>query len=173
MKKFFAASLLCLSVMANAADVTILTTNVPATRGNTTVETRFSVDTVMKETFAKVEVTEAITAYIQVCNNGGYYGPGGYYPGRNYPGRYPHPGNYNCRSVPQVRYNSILTDKVKIEGMTMNGDEVIYQGAEGDVVCGKMGKSRVFRVKTFFLSGKCELVGKIANGKLTVKFKTK
>ena len=59
----------------------------------------------------------------------------------------------------------------------MNGDDVIYQGAEGDVVCGTMGRSRVFRVPTFYLSGKCDLEGTIVkeNGmnKLSVKFKTK
>ena len=170
MKKLFVASLLVISsAFAQAAEVTVLTTNVPATRGQTMVETKFHVDTEMKEAFAKVEVTEQVTAYVRVCNGGGYYGPG--YPGRY--DRYPYPGNYNCQTIPQYRYNTVLTDKAKIEGMTMNGDDVIYQGAEGDVFCGRMGKSRIFRVKTFFKSGKCDLVGKIANGKLTVTFKTK
>lgn len=61
--------------------------------------------------------------------------------------------------------------------MTMNGDDVIYQSAEGDVVCGTMGKSRVFRVPTFYLAGKCDLVGTIYNengvSKVSVKFITK
>lgn len=158
---------------AQASDVTVLTTNLPATQGHTSVDTKFHIDTEMKEAFAKINVNEAITIYVQDCSgNGGYYGPG--YP---YPGPYrPYPGNY-CRSVPQTSYRSILTDKVKIEGMTMNGDDVIYQSANGDVVCGYMGKSRVFRVPTFYLSGKCDLVGKIVNvngaNRLTVTFRTK
>jgi hypothetical protein len=58
---------------------------------------------------------------------------------------------------PYIKIMTILSDKVKIEGMTLNGDEVIYQAPEGDVVCGRMGKSRVFRVSTLLLSGKCNL----------------
>lgn len=172
MKKFLAISLVLASTaFAHASEITVLSTNIPATRGNTTVDTRFYIDTEMKEAYAQVSVDEQVTVYVQDCSYGGYYGP--------YNPRYPrpYPGNYYCRTVPQIRYNTILTDKVKIEGMTMNGDDVIYQGTEGDVVCGKMGRSRVFRVPTFFLSGKCDLVGTIAqeNGikKLTVKFKAK
>jgi hypothetical protein len=59
----------------------------------------------------------------------------------------------------------------------MNGNDVIYQGTEGDVVCGTMGTSRVFRIPTFYLSGKCDLVGTIYNengvSKVSVKFVTK
>jgi hypothetical protein len=119
-----------------------------------------------KEAFAKINVDEQITVYVRDCSGGGYNGPG-------YPGPYrPYPGNY-CRTVPQTSYRNILTDKVKIEGMTMNGNDVIYQSAMGDVVCGYMGVSRVFRIPTFYLSGKCDLVGKIVGNKLTVTFRTK
>lgn len=171
MKKFFAISMiLATTAFAHASEVTVLSTTVPAARGYTDVDTRFYVDTDMKEVFAKVEVTEAVTVYVRDCS-GGYYGP--------YNPRYPrpYPGNYYCRTIPQTRYSTILSDRVKIDGMTMNGDEVIYQGQEGDVVCGKMGRSRVFRVPTFYLSGNCSLEGSISqlNGikTLTVKFKTK
>lgn len=188
MRNFLAATLLLTSTaFAFAADVTVLTTNLPATRGYTTVDTGFYIDTEMKEAYAEIEVDEQITVSYQDCSYGGNYG-GGYYGGgryggpvrgggygRPYPGPYgrPFPGNY-CRTATRTESNTILSNKVKIEGVTMNGDDVIYQGADGDVVCGNMGRSRVFRVPTFYLSGKCSLQGKISevNGvkQLTVKF---
>jgi hypothetical protein len=165
MKTVIIASLVLASTaFAQASEVTILARNVPATRGYTKVNTKFHVD--MKEAFAKISVNEEVTVYVRNCN----YGP------KN--PRYPQPyhGRY-CQTYPQTQINTIFSDKVKIEGMTMNGDDVIYQDAEGDVVCGTMGRSRVFRVPTFYLSGKCDLVGKIMTQnvvqKLTVKFVTK
>lgn len=164
MKSVLIASIVLASMAsALASEVTVLTTNLPASRGHTSVDTKFYIDTDMKEAFAKINVDEQVTIYVQDCSGG--YGPG-----------YPYPGNY-CRTVAQTSYRNILSDKVKIEGMTMNGDDVIYQSAEGDVVCGTMGRSRVFRIPTFYLSGKCDLVGKIVNengmNMLTVKFVTK
>lgn len=171
----FASMLIASTAFAHASEVTVLSTEVPSTRGHTSVETKFHIDTDMKEGFAKINVQEQFTVYVRNCN----YGPGhGFpYPGPRGPGYpYPYPGQY-CHTMPQTQYRTIMTDKVKIEGMTMNGDEVIYQGAEGDVVCGKMGYSRIFKVPTFYLSGKCDLEGRIVrqNGvnKLTVKFITK
>ncbi len=168
------------SAVAQATTITVLETNLPATRGFQSVDTKFYIDTDMKEGFAKVVVDEQITVYVQECNYGGGYGGGypipgrgGYGPGRGgYGGGYPAPIPY-CRSVPQTQYRSILTDKVKIEGMTMNGNDVIFQGAEGDVVCGTMKNSRVFRIPTLYLTGKCELNGTIRNNMLTVTFRTK
>jgi hypothetical protein len=170
MKTLIIASIvLASSAFAQASDVTILSANLPATRGYTTVDTKFFVDTEMKEAFAKINVDEQVTVMVRDCSGG--YGPGGRpYPGPGYPGRY-------CRTIPQTQYRTLFSDKVKIEGMTMNGDDVIYQSAEGDVVCGTMGRSRVFRIPTFYLSGKCDLVGSIVreNGgnKVSVRFVTK
>ena len=190
MRNFLAATLLLTSTaFAFATDVTVLTTNLPATRGYTTVDTGFYIDTEMKEAYAEIEVDEQISVSYQDCSYGGTYGGGygggygrgpigrgGY--GRPYPGPYgrPYPGPI-CRTATRMESNTVLTNKVKIEGVTMNGDEVIFQGADGDVVCGTMGRSRVFRVPTFYLSGNCSLSGKISleNGvqKLTVKFSAK
>ena len=168
MKTLIIASLvLASSAFAQASDVTILSTNLPATRGYTSVDTKFIVDTEMKEAFAKINVDEQVTVMVRDCSGG--YGPGPR-PGPGYPGRY-------CRTFPQTQYRTLFSEKVKIEGMTMNGDDVIYQSAEGDVVCGTMGRSRVFRIPTFYLSGKCDLVGSIVreNGgnKVSVRFVTK
>jgi hypothetical protein len=160
MRNFLAATLLLTSTaFAFATDVTVLTTNLPATRGYTTVDAGFYIDTDMKEAYAEVEVNEQITVRFQDCSFGGNYG-GGY--GRPYPGPYgrPYPGNY-CRQSTRIENNTVLTNKVKIAGMTMNGDDVIFQGADGDVVCGKMGRSRIFKVPTFYLSGNCKLEGTI------------
>lgn len=187
MKNIIIASLVLAStVVANAAEVTVLKTNLPATRGFTNVDTRFYIDTEMKEAYAKIAVTEDETIYVQDCSSygggyyGGYRGPGYPYPGGYRGPGYPYPGGYPvpyCRTIPQTRSNTILADKVKIEGITMNGDDVIFQGADGDIVCGSMGRSRVFRVPTFYLSGKCDLDGNVVteNGQkvLVVKFKTK
>jgi hypothetical protein len=183
MRNFLAATLMLASTaFAFASDVTVLTTTLPATRGYTTVDTGFYIDTEMKEAYAEIEVDEQITVSYQDCSyNGGYYGGGRYggpvrggrY-GRPYPGQIgrPFPGNI-CRTATRTESNTILSNKVKIEGVTMNGDDVIYQGAEGDVVCGTMGRSRVFRVPTFYLSGNCSLQGKISElggvKQLTVK----
>ncbi len=175
MKTLIIAFVVLASAFAQAADVTLLSTDLPVTRGQLSVDTKFHIDTDMKEGFAKISVEEQFTVYVRNCYNGGYYGPRGPgfprpYPGPNYPGSY-------CQTIPQTQYRTIMTDKVKIPGLTMNGDEVIYQGADGDVVCGTMGRSRVFRVPTFYLSGKCELVGRVLRGsgsnKLIVTFKTK
>lgn len=181
MKNLILASLvLASSIVAQAAEVTVLKTDLPATRGSTDIDTRFYIDTEMKEAYAKIEVNEIETIYVRSCSYGGGF-PGGYR-GPGYPGGYrgpgyPYPGGTYCQTIPQTRSNTVLTDKVKIVDVTMNGDDVIYQGADGDVVCGSMGRSRVFRVPTFYLSGKCSLEGKVVSedGKklLVVKFKTK
>ena len=161
MKKFFIATLLLTStILAQAAEVTLVSTKLDSILGSTNVLTKFQINTEMKEAFAEIKVDEALTTYVPVCTVGGY--------------PYPTP---ICRTVPQMTIRTIFAEKVKIEGMTMNGDEVIYQGQEGDVVCGKMGISRIFKKPTFFLSGKCSLQGDVqfVDGikKLTVKFITK
>lgn len=162
MKTVILASLVFAStLLAHASDVTVLMTNLPATRGATTVETKFHVDTDMKEVFAEINAYEQVTTYVEHCS-GGYNRPG--FPRRT------------CHTVPQIRYQNIFTDQVKIKDMAMNDDDVIYQGPQGDVVCGTMGRSRVFRIPTFYLSGKCDLAGTIVNengiNKLSVKFIT-
>ena len=143
------------SALALADEVTLLVKTLPITRGLLNVNSKFSIDTDMKEGFAKVLVSEQYIEYVQRCNGGGY------------------PTGPICTTYPETRYRTVLTEKVKIEGMTMNGDDVIYQGTEGDVLCGTMKLSRVFRVPTLYLTGKCDLESRISNNNLVVKFKTK
>lgn len=171
MKKFILAFIaLSSSIVANAAEITLLDTPIPYSRAYTTVDTRFHIDTDMKEGYAKVVVEEEeyINNYPNRCWRGGYGPRGPYGPG--------YPGGYYCDNYPTRTYRTIFSENVKIEGLTTNGNEVIYQGENGDVVCGRMGKSRVFKVPTLFLSGNCTLKGQmyLENGvkKLVVKFKT-
>lgn len=153
--KTLALALMLISTSALANEVTLLVKTLPITRGLPSVSSKFSIDTDMKEGFAKVLVTEQYIEYVQRCNGGGY------------------PTGPICTTYPETRYNTVLTEKVKIEGMTTNGDDVIYQGTEGDVLCGTMKLSRVFRVPTLYLTGKCVLESRISNNSVVVKFKTK
>jgi len=152
--KTLALALMLISTSALANEVTLLVKTLPITRGLPSVSSKFSIDTEMKEGFAKVLVTEQYIEYVQRCN-GGY------------------PSGPICTTYPETRYNTVLTEKVKIEGMTTNGDDVIYQGTEGDVLCGTMKLSRVLRVPTLYLTGKCVLESRISNNSVVVKFKTK
>lgn len=77
-----------------------------------------------------------------------------------------------------VQYEkTILEEKALIPGLALEGDEAVYSSAEGRVVCGKMGVSRVLRVPTLYLNGNCELVAKrvLTNGeaKIFVSFLSK
>ena len=152
--KTLALALMLISTSALANEVTLLVKTLPITRGLPSVSSKFSIDTDMKEGFAKVLVTEQYIEYVQRCN-GGY------------------PSGPICTTYPETRTNTVLTEKVKIEGMTTNGDDVIYQGTEGDVLCGTMKLSRVLRVPTLYLTGKCVLESRISNNSVVVKFKTK
>jgi hypothetical protein len=152
--KTLALALMLISTSALANEVTLLVKTLPITRGLPSVSSKFSIDTDLKEGFAKVLVTEQYIEYVQRCN-GGY------------------PSGPICTTYPETRYNTVLTEKVKIEGMTTNGDDVIYQGTEGDVLCGTMKLSRVLRVPTLYLTGKCVLESRISNNSVVVKFKTK
>lgn len=56
-----------------------------------------------------------------------------------------------------MTYTNLFTDQVSVPGLILMGDQAVYQGAEGNVVCGTMGVSRVFKVPTLYLSGNCTL----------------
>ena len=85
---------------------------------------------------------------------------------------------YRGRGESEVSYHTIFSDTVKVDGLVLMGDQAVYQGAEGNVVCGTMGTSRVFKVPTLYLTGNCNLDStfvKVSRGtrKLTVTLKTK
>ncbi len=141
MKKFILALMLVCTGIVNAAEVTVMNENVLGLGSYfSTVDARFIIDQTSGEGFVKVTVTE------ERPDRGGWYDQYG----RWYPNRMP---------IPVV----VFQETAKIDGLTLVGDQVIYQGAEGDVDCGKMGVSRVFKKPTFYLNGNCKLSGSIKN----------
>lgn len=72
-----------------------------------------------------------------------------------------------CRSRP------ILSKEAKVEGLFLQGDKLIFRGEAADVDCGTMGVSRVFKIPTLFLSGKCDVKVVESGRTLKVLFVTK
>jgi hypothetical protein len=165
MKKFLLAMMLFSTVAAQASEViTVLEAGLPYLRtGRTEVDTRFQMDTATKEGFVKVTVSELETIYQPPM--GCHYGPYDYpypypYPGRHYP--YPHGGGYrNCYPMPTTVARTIFEDTVKVDNLMLVDNKVIYLGVNGEVECGTLGRSRVLRMPTIFLTGKCELTGRV------------
>lgn len=151
---------------AQTQTVTTLTTNLPTSRVHKNEETKFFIDTNMKE-YVQFSVSERFTNYIRVCDGG----VGSPYPNPRYP-RGPYPRNY-CRTVPQTQFRKVLSDKVRIEDMTLIGKEIIFNDINGEVNCGKMGRSRVFNIPTIYLSGKCNLMGSIYTNPLKINLNTR
>lgn len=85
--------------------------------------------------------------------------------------------HYRGRGDFEISYYPLLSETVKVEGLVLMGDQAVYQGAEGNVVCGTMGVSRVFKVPTLYLTGNCKLSGAIRregrDNKVLVKLITK
>lgn len=148
MKKFILGALVLVSSVVNAAEVVVLESKLPYVQQNRAfVETRFYMDTKTGEGYVKAAVNE------ERFDNFPGTGWCSYDPyGRCYPG--PH--------TTQRRIVQIFSDKVKVEGLVLMGDQAVYQSAEGNVVCGTMGVSRVFKVPTLYLSGNCKLSGAIS-----------
>jgi hypothetical protein len=139
MKKFILALMLVCTGIVNAAEVTVMNENFLGIGSSLAiVDARFQIDQTTGEGFVKVTVTQ------ESPGRGGWYDQYG----RWYPNRMP---------IPVV----VFQETAKIDGLTLVGDQVIYQGTEGDVDCGKMGVSRVFKKPTFYLNGNCKLSGSI------------
>ncbi len=64
---------------------------------------------------------------------------------------------------------TILRKSAKVEGLYLEGDKLIFHGVE----CGTYGVSRIFRIPTLYLSGKCDTSVRrsIVNGNNIVKVK--
>jgi len=162
MKKFLAALMIISSVSAFAGEVQILDQQVMSIgNGRTMVDARFQVDKNTTEGFVDVTVTE------ERYMGNPYPGPIGCDQwGRCHPNRMPMP-------MPVT----VFSQRVKVEGLMLMGDTVMYHGAEGNVDCGTLGVSRIFRKPTIFLNGNCKLVGNVTgnynNTRVVVKMKTK
>lgn len=51
----------------------------------------------------------------------------------------------------------MLSQEAKVEGLALQGDKLIFRGETADVECGTMGVSRIFKIPTLFLSGRCDV----------------
>lgn len=156
MRTFLIAALLVASSFAGAAEVLIMERNIPVRSSSfqAWADARFHMDTTTGEGFVKVSVTE--DRWIM----GGHYDSNG----RWYPRRMPMP-------------MQVFSDTVKVDGLMMMDKKVIYRGAEGDVECGTMGLSRVFKIPTLYLNGNCSLSARLSGHwnerMLTVTLSTK
>ena len=156
MKKLILAFLVLSVSIVHAAEVTILEAEVPRLESfNTMVDSRFQMNQSTGEGFVQVTVTENRPQW-----GGGHYDQWG----RHYPHR---------TEMPVV----VFQDTVKVDGLMLMNDEVVYHGTEGDVICGKMGLSRIFKRPTIYLNGNCKLTGRLSGRtfqkKVIVTLKTK
>ncbi len=156
MKKFILAALVLCSSMVFAAEVVVLDEPIQLMTHNfATVDARFHMDQTTGEGFVKVAVIEErMTDGRVFCDQFG----------QCYPQRMP---------MPSV----VFQDSAKIDGLMLMDDKVIFHGENGDVDCGKMGVSRVFKKPTIFLNGNCKLIGRITrkwnSSNVVVVLKTK
>ncbi len=157
MKKFVIALLALSTSLAFAAEVQILDAALPVMDSyNSSVDARFQMDTTTGEGSVVVSVSELRWTHM----GGGYDQWGRWYPG-------------NRMEMPVI----IFKQSVKVEGLALHGDQVIYAGRDGDVNCGRLGQSSVLRRPTIYLSGKCKLSGKVTgnwnNARVNVVMNTK
>ncbi len=145
MKTFIATALIVLATSAGAVEVVnVLEAKLPAFRFSnyTNVDTTFQVDRQTGEGFVKVVVTEER-----------------YRSGRIGPCRSdlcaPGPFEYG----PQ--YFVIFNKTVKVRNLNLVDNKLVYHSEMGEVDCGTLGVSRVFKRPTLYLSGKCDVEGKV------------
>lgn len=133
------------STFVNAAEVVILEERIPTIRySRELINASFFMDTKTGEGFANTMVVEddfypSPSRWCQNYPNGPF---GNCFPGQRSP-------------------RIVFSKKTKIEGLSLIDDKAIFNSAEGEVICGTMGVSRIFKVPTLYLSGNCELVGEI------------
>ena len=65
-------------------------------------------------------------------------------------------------------YTVSNTFEAAVAELSMNGNNLDFNKDGVSVVCGTMGVSRVLKIPTLNLSGKCDLITKRVNGKVIV-----
>lgn len=133
-----------------AERVVLLETQVPYTMDYTQSGAKFFMDTNTGMGYADV--------YVDEYRRDVYPYPGGY------------PGGVRCdrwgcypTPVPTPQVFRILSKRVEVPNLNLVDKEMIYNGVNGEVNCGKLGLSRVLRRPTLYLSGACELKTYITN----------
>lgn len=158
MKRFIFAALVIVSSIVNASETVVLEATLPImSQGRAMADSKFYMDTKTGEGFVKASVAEErlVRWPSPICHYDQW--------GRCIP-------TYN---YPRTEYVTVYADTVKVPGLMMNGDDAVFSAPEGNIVCGTIKPSRVFKVPTLYLSGNCKLVEKISNNKLTITLKTK
>lgn len=146
MKFMIFLSFFYLASVAQAAEITVLESKLTNTQSYyQSVDTRFQINQTTGQGYAEVTVFED------------RYPLGSQYPGSHYPG----PGWNGRHGMPQPIPTVIYQNKIAIEGLILVGDKLIYQDVSGDVDCGTLGVSRIFKRPTIFLTGLCKLSGKV------------
>ncbi|MGE3608275.1 MAG: hypothetical protein AB7I27_01710 [Bacteriovoracaceae bacterium] len=148
MKKFIAIAALLVSSLAFAAEMVVLEDKVQ-TYGSffARVDSNLYIDTASGEGYATVVVTEDLDLR----------------DGRNIP------------TPPQTVV--VYKNSVKIEGLHLVGDKVIYTSNAGEIECGKTGVTRYTHRPTIYFNGNCT-VDAWVNGRtwdrtVTMVFRTK
>jgi hypothetical protein len=153
----FIVALLALTIgSAFAAEIQVMDAALPTISSyDAQVDARFQMNTTTGEGSVVVAVTE-----MRWTTMGGFCDQWG----RCYPQRVNMP-------------YTVMRDSVKVEGLALHGDQVIYAGADGDVNCGRLGESTVLHRPTIYLTGNCKLSGRVTgnwnNARVNVIMKTK
>jgi hypothetical protein len=172
MKFILIASLILGTTFAQAADRNILDVNIPLSRSGDSVDTSFQMNTSTLQGSVRVTVTQQ--RYETNPFPGGGYGGG--YGGCPFGNCYPGPGGGYGRPFPQPMPVpvTIYEDLIPVSGLRLEGKQVMYDGENGAINCGYLGYSRIFKVPTIYLSGKCSTFGNLdRRGNLTVTLRTK
>lgn len=66
------------------------------------------------------------------------------------------------------RHVSTRTFEAKVSELSLNGKDLEFNKDGQNVVCGTMGVTRILKLPTLLLNGKCDLVAKRVNGNVVV-----
>lgn len=157
MKLILLFALMLTSAFAVTERIVLLETQLPYTMDTLNSDAKFYMDTETGMGYADISVDEIRRVIYPGpirCDRWGCYGGG-----------YPND---------QIIVRRIMSKRVEIPNLNLVDKELIYNGVDGEVNCGKLGRSRVLRRPTIFLSGNCQLKTYITNrNDLSVVFTTK
>ena len=159
MKKFLLLALVLGAFSAFADEVVIFDAELRSVSFNADVDASFQMDKSTGEGNVKIVVSDVI------YDQNPFPGPMNCDSwGRCYPGNY----------RPMPRMITLLNETVRVQGLNLDGNKVMFESSTGPVQCGTMGVTRVFKRPAIFLNGNCKLSGRITiNGSVIVKMITK
>ncbi len=118
-------------------------------------DAKFYMDQVTGQGYAKLNVTETYYRYSPPTSRCDQYG---------------------CHTVPGHRIpttRTILRETIEIEGLTITDNLITFSHNHKEINCGKLGRSRVLRRPTIYLTGNCKLNTYIRHDLLTLDLITK